>query len=62
MRIPFKNELGPKKKVHQKIEIAFNFIKEIPLKNFRLQFYIRNPFKIYAEQFPPKLEITFNFI
>merc|ERR1711997_78341 len=34
-----------KKKVHQKIQITFNFTREIPLKFF-LQFYKRNPFKI----------------
>ena len=35
-----------KKRVHQKIEIAFNFLKKIPLKHFGLQFYMRNPLKI----------------
>ena len=34
-RNPFKNESDQKKKVHQKIEIAFKFTKEIPLKFIR---------------------------
>ena len=29
----------------QKNEIAFNFKREIPLKNFRLQFYMENPYE-----------------
>ena len=44
-RNPFKNESDQKKKVRQKTEIAFNFIRKIPIKNFHLQFYMRNPFK-----------------
>ena len=36
-----------KKKVHQKIENAFNFKREIPIKKY-LQFYKRNPSKMYS--------------
>ena len=38
-----------KKKVHQKIKIALNFMREIPFKMFRVQCYIRNPFKTNLE-------------
>ena len=43
MRNPFKNE-SYQKKVHQKIEIAFNFIREIPLKINRTKILHRVPF------------------
>ena len=32
-----------KKKVHQTIENAFNFRREIPIQKIYLQFYMRNP-------------------
>ena len=35
-----------KKKIHQKIENAFNIKREIPIEKMYLQFYMRNPFKI----------------
>ena len=54
-----------KKKVHQKIENAFNFMWENPINKFYLQFYMRNPFKNESEdlkKFTNKLKSGSNLI
>ena len=54
IRYPFKIHLE-QKKVHENIELTFNFKKEIPLIFFYplwgiVLFYIRNSFQIHYEQ------------